>query len=646
MKEQRPDDLASAATTSGDASAAVPGKGTLVEQTYGAAPTRVASAPAHHHGHHARPHGATPEAQPAQPFNAIIKVVAYKGQKVLKTWGAKSHWEGPLPTTFTGTHGQKGWKWNDADAQAVRVNTNADGHGGVEVESWGRHLGADRIVVYAQDLNAVTVDDDAVADDKAPGHATDAKDAGDGSSADVAHGHGTEAGSGGGAPNGTGDHSTATSADGTGPEHRDGKQKGNDEGGGDDDGGDVDLDPNAPAEQFEQDLGAFSGKKKPSSGGGTGQDHPDGGHGTDKDGEKGGDPNSTGPGAKPNEGGVNSDSAEPDGKIAGDPEGQYDGDGRPGDRGVRGAVALFGGLVNVPKPLRGAVELGILINQGDVTGLGADAFKNGAKEFMSAAAARAALQREAKAVAKRETESALKTLAKDEAYQALSQAEKDKVKRIIEWQYQRDYFEGALQAARQQKEATNLIKRATKGEASRAELEKLATQLAKDDPETARLAAKVMKGDATAADIAQLEKRGARAAQIEEAAEVKPVAGNLPRNSEYAGKEFPRERLPEAYREKGLRFTKEGFPDFEPYAMELPSGGKTVQIELTNSYTKDFAAANRAAGLKRTPKGYIWHHVEDGRTMMLVPDKLHDAVRHTGGAAVYRGTHGELEYGR
>lgn len=34
--------------------------------------------------------------------------------------------------------------------------------------------------------------------------------------------------------------------------------------------------------------------------------------------------------------------------------------------------------------------------------------------------------------------------------------------------------------------------------------------------------------------------------------------------------------------------------------------------------------------------GYTWHHVEDGKTMMLVPTDLHQAVRHTGGAALLR----------
>jgi hypothetical protein len=76
----------------------------------------------------------------------------------------------------------------------------------------------------------------------------------------------------------------------------------------------------------------------------------------------------------------------------------------------------------------------------------------------------------------------------------------------------------------------------------------------------------------------------------------------------------------------GVKFTKEGFPDFIPYAKVR------VKIDgLKGNTTSDFTAANRAAGLKQPPSGYTWHHVEDGRTMMLVPTDLHQAVRHTGG---------------
>jgi len=65
---------------------------------------------------------------------------------------------------------------------------------------------------------------------------------------------------------------------------------------------------------------------------------------------------------------------------------------------------------------------------------------------------------------------------------------------------------------------------------------------------------------------------GAKAAQVE------PVADRLPSNHQYADEEFPCESLPPKYREQGLRFKPTGYPDFEPYAMMLPNGKKTVKI--------------------------------------------------------------------
>lgn len=50
----------------------------------------------------------------------------------------------------------------------------------------------------------------------------------------------------------------------------------------------------------------------------------------------------------------------------------------------------------------------------------------------------------------------------------------------------------------------------------------------------------------------------------------------------------------------------------------------------------DFIKANEAARYPSMPTGYTWHHVEDGRTMLLVPSDLHGAVRHTGGASLIR----------
>jgi filamentous hemagglutinin len=115
---------------------------------------------------------------------------------------------------------------------------------------------------------------------------------------------------------------------------------------------------------------------------------------------------------------------------------------------------------------------------------------------------------------------------------------------------------------------------------------------------------------------------------------IRLINGRAPINSRYAGETYPVDRLPTALQSKypnSVQFTKEGFPVFTPYAKA------SVELNgLTGSYGKDAAMANSAVGLSSTPKGYVWHHVENGRTMQLIPRDIHNAVRHTGGSAVIR----------
>jgi filamentous hemagglutinin len=113
------------------------------------------------------------------------------------------------------------------------------------------------------------------------------------------------------------------------------------------------------------------------------------------------------------------------------------------------------------------------------------------------------------------------------------------------------------------------------------------------------------------------------------------VNGRLPINSQYAGSVYPLENLPvdlQAKYPNSVAFTELGFPDFSPYAqieVKVPN--------LTGSYPNDSALANEQAGLLATPDGFVWHHVEDGETLQLIPQDIHDAVRHTGGAAIIKG---------
>jgi RHS repeat-associated protein len=92
-------------------------------------------------------------------------------------------------------------------------------------------------------------------------------------------------------------------------------------------------------------------------------------------------------------------------------------------------------------------------------------------------------------------------------------------------------------------------------------------------------------------------------------------------NKGLAGKQHPK---------TGVPFDEHGFADFSSHAKS------TVTIKQTGNRATDAAAANRAAGLERTPDGYVWHHHQDGRTMQLVPEQVHQQTGHTGGVATQR----------
>lgn len=146
----------------------------------------------------------------------------------------------------------------------------------------------------------------------------------------------------------------------------------------------------------------------------------------------------------------------------------------------------------------------------------------------------------------------------------------------------------------------------------------------------------------TASELAEhAERIGVEIKKIER------VSGRLPLNWEFAGSNFTFEegskfamehpqqakQLAESY-PLGVHFNLKGFPEFEPYACRLPDGQKVItEIKLTGDIDRDFDLANAKFGWRKTPAGYTWHHHEDARTMILVPTKLHEAVRHTGGQA-------------
>ncbi len=114
---------------------------------------------------------------------------------------------------------------------------------------------------------------------------------------------------------------------------------------------------------------------------------------------------------------------------------------------------------------------------------------------------------------------------------------------------------------------------------------------------------------------------------------VRPIGGRRPLNYEYAGKIYPLEKLPRDLQIKyphSVPFTGSGHADFSRYAV------KKVTIPFSGDSSKDIRLANKLCGYKETPDNFTWHHSHDGKTMMLVDEKLHDAVRHTGGDAIAR----------
>ena len=76
-----------------------------------------------------------------------------------------------------------------------------------------------------------------------------------------------------------------------------------------------------------------------------------------------------------------------------------------------------------------------------------------------------------------------------------------------------------------------------------------------------------------------------------------------------------------------VKFTEHGHPIFDEYAIA------SITMELSGNSSKDIRLANLLYfGTDKGISGYTWHHLEDGKSMILIPTELHQAVKHTGGA--------------
>lgn len=152
--------------------------------------------------------------------------------------------------------------------------------------------------------------------------------------------------------------------------------------------------------------------------------------------------------------------------------------------------------------------------------------------------------------------------------------------------------------------------------------------------EPARLPADTTDETALPEETSQLTRRDSRGREIPDEVQRLP-SGRLPANWHYAGRVYDGKHwtpdLAGRYPD-GVRFTNDGFPDFGPYAVRTA----TFDPQYQGNTTTDFTIANRLAGLPDTPDDYTWHHHQDTRTMQLVPEEIHDAVRHAGGRAILR----------
>jgi hypothetical protein len=504
-------------------------------------------------------------------LNAVITVVA-RGPDgaVVAHWRARGRWVGPLPARYHGTRAPWAWSWSDPAARDTRIHTRADGTGGEPIERWAMAHGAATLDVTATAIDASAPDGEAEA------HADPAA-----------------------APSPT----TAAAKHGRDPLAG------------------LDAEQQRIVAAFERAIGIDPDRDAEDAAAAGGH----GARGGDLQGRTGADTaiGGTGPGGPKARAGGDHEGSETRGAVEGSRHGsasgveggseggRFGGEGKPGDDGVTMGGAIAGGVIAVPEVIKGAVDVLLIADAGDVTGAGSQLFGQLGHEIgkMSAAALRQVVAREARAAVEHELRATIERMARTPRWQALTAEERERAVRIVYYELQRRFFRGF-------------------GDAAKA---------------ADRSATKVLRGATGARKIAAQESLDAARVGAE-AAEVEPVAGKLPRNHQYAGKELPREFLPPKYREKGLRFKSTGYPDFEPYAMTLPNGKKTVHIELTGSRDADRLVANRAAGFQRQPRGYAWHHLEDEGQMMLVPTELHEAVAHTGGAASYRQRTGVATY--
>ncbi|WP_165164534.1 HNH endonuclease [Corynebacterium qintianiae] len=124
---------------------------------------------------------------------------------------------------------------------------------------------------------------------------------------------------------------------------------------------------------------------------------------------------------------------------------------------------------------------------------------------------------------------------------------------------------------------------------------------------------------------------------------VQKVNGRYPINARYAGgvwRDGDPAKMPKGWPYDDIHFSDRGFPIFNQHIHEHPTKG-FGDIELdhpTGSSWKDIREADDQFGIDakyRREHNLVWHHHEDTGRMQLIPRDLHNAVRHTGGYAMW-----------
>lgn len=126
------------------------------------------------------------------------------------------------------------------------------------------------------------------------------------------------------------------------------------------------------------------------------------------------------------------------------------------------------------------------------------------------------------------------------------------------------------------------------------------------------------------------------------------INGRYPINARYAGgfwRNGDPAKMPEGWPYGKIRFTEEGFPDFseniwtgDPQKI-AENGVPDIKLDSPSGIRdKDITLADKKYGIDqkyREEYQLVWHHHEDFGRMQLVPQKLHQTVRHTGGFAIW-----------